>query len=242
MIQFYAPDIEATGLLPEADSAHCCRVLRMREGDTVYVVDGRGRRHECIILEAHQKRTSVEIVATEELDRTWPADIVLAVSPTKHMDRMEWMAEKAVEIGVDRIAFIRCERSERKEIKPERVEKVMVSAMKQSLKAVLPLTGAMEDLRTFVESLPEGVQRFFGYCSPELPKADFTECYEAGKPVVLLIGPEGDFAPQEVEYLVGNGFRAVTFGPSRLRTETAALYGLTAIHVVDGMGARCAAG
>ncbi|MDE6400800.1 MAG: 16S rRNA (uracil(1498)-N(3))-methyltransferase [Muribaculaceae bacterium] len=238
MIQFYAPDIEETGVLPESESGHCCRVLRMREGDEVYVVDGKGKRFRGVIVEAHPKRTAVELVSTEILPNHWDAEITLAVAPTKHSDRMEWLLEKIVEIGIDRVVLLKCRRSERKTMKVERLEKVMVSAMKQSLKGVLPEIEEVSDFRGFVDSVDDGIQKFFGYCDDSYPRNEFVACCEAGKPVVIMIGPEGDFSPDEVEYAVSKGFLPVTFGKSRLRTETAALYGVAAVHILNQMNVR----
>lgn len=233
MIQFYAPDIEATGTLPESDSAHCCRVLRMKQGDEVVVADGKGKRFRCVILEAHPRHTTVEIISSEELPVHWGAEITLAVAPTKNADRMEWLLEKAVEIGVDRVVLIKCSRSERKVMKTERLEKVMVAAMKQSLKGVLPQLTGLVDFREFVESVPASTQKFFGYCSESYPRRDFVDVCRGGEPVVVMIGPEGDFTPEEVELAVAGGFIPVTFGQSRLRTETAALYGVAAVHILN---------
>ena len=233
MIQFYAPDIKTRGVLPESDSAHCCRVLRMKEGDEVQVVDGKGKRYTCRIVEAHSKHTAVEIVSEEDVPNHWTAPITLAVAPTKHADRMEWMLEKAVEIGVDRVVLLKCRRSERKEMKTERLEKVMVSAMKQSLKGVLPELDGMVDFKEFIESTGSDTQKFFGYCDVAYPRNEFAKCCRPGAPVVIMIGPEGDFSPEEVETAVANGFIPVTFGKSRLRTETAALFGVTAVHVIN---------
>ncbi len=233
MIQFYAPDIETTGRLPESDSAHCCRVLRMHEGDEIEVVDGKGHRFRCVIVEAHPKRTAVEIVGREELPNHWGVSITLAVAPTKHADRMEWMLEKAVEIGIDRVVLLRCARSERKLMKTERLEKVMVSAMKQSLKGVLPVLEEVTDFKSFVKSAPAECQKFFGYCDAAFPRREFVKEYTAGSDVIIMIGPEGDFSPEEVSEAVACGFIPVTFGDSRLRTETAALFGVTAVHVLN---------
>ncbi len=233
MIQFYAPDIETTGRLPESDSAHCCRVLRMHEGDEIEVVDGKGQRFRCVIVEAHPKRTAVEIVGREELPNHWGVAITLAVAPTKHADRMEWMLEKAVEIGIDRVVLLRCARSERKLMKTERLEKVMVSAMKQSLKGVLPVLEEVTDFKSFVKSAPAECQKFFGYCDAAFPRREFVKEYTAGSDVIIMIGPEGDFSPEEVSEAVACGFIPVTFGDSRLRTETAALFGVTAVHVLN---------
>lgn len=238
MIQFYAPEIESTGLLPESDSAHCCRVLRMKEGDEVVVVDGKGKRFHCVIIEAHPKRTALEIISIEEVPSHWGVNITIAVAPTKNADRMEWMLEKAVEIGVDRVVLLRCKRSERKGMKLERLEKVMISAMKQSLKGVLPELTELSDFKTFVSEVKGDCQKFFGYCSPDYPRKEFVRECRAREDVVIMIGPEGDFDPEEVEFAVANGFVPVTFGESRLRTETAALYGVTATHIINQINAK----
>lgn len=233
MIQFYAPDIEITGQLPESESGHCCRVLRMKEGDEVYVVDGKGSRFKCIILEAHPKHTIVEIREREEIPNHWRFELTLAVAPTKNIDRMEWMLEKAVEIGIDRVVFLKCARSERKVMKTERLEKVMISAMKQSLKGVLPILEEVTDFKTFICNVPYSVAKYFGYCSPDYPRADFAQNCKTKTPLVIMIGPEGDFSNEEVALAVEHGFLPVTFGESRLRTETAALYAVTAAHVIN---------
>lgn len=232
MIQFYAPDIERTLTLPESESAHCSRVLRMQAGDEVFVTDGKGKRFRCVVMEPHPKHTAVEILDFEEAPNHWRCRITLAVAPTKHSDRMEWMLEKAVEIGVDKVVLLRCQRSERKAIKVERLEKVMVSAMKQSLKGVMPLIEEVTSFKSFVETQSSDCQKFMGYCSREYERKDFSREYVAGKDVVIMIGPEGDFTPEEVEMAVSHGFVPVTFGESRLRTETAALYSVTAVHLL----------
>lgn len=233
MIQFYAPDILATGTLPDSDSAHCCRVLRMKEGDRLQAVDGRGTRYTCVITGAHHKHTAVEIVDSERVPSPWRTPVTLAVAPTKNNDRMEWLLEKAVEIGVDRVVLLKCDRSERKTANTERMLKVMVSAMKQSLKATLPELVEMTDFKSFVTRQPEGGLKGFGYCDDNTERIDFARLYKPGVPVTIMIGPEGDFSPAEVEMAVKNGFIPVTFGDTRLRTETAALYGLTAVRVLD---------
>ena len=236
MIQFYAPDILTTSTLPESDSAHCCRVLWRKEGDEVYVVDGKGKRFRCVIVEAHPKHTMLEIQEEEELPSHWGFRLTLAVAPTKNADRMEWLLEKIVEIGVDRVVLLKCARSERKVMKPERLEKVMVSAMKQSLKGILPELSPMVSIKDFInEQRDSGAFRCFGYCSEVYPRKGFAKSCPPGKDVVIMIGPEGDFSPEEVEMAVEAGFLPVTFGESRLRTETAALYGVTASHVVNSL-------
>ncbi len=233
MIQFYAPDLESTGVLPESESAHCCRVLRMKEGDEIVAVDGKGTRFHCRILEAHQKHTAVEIISREDASNHWHYPITLAVAPTKLADRMEWLLEKIVEIGVDSIVLLKCRHSERKVMKLERLEKVMISAMKQSLKGVLPKIEDMTDFKKFVNDRKGSGQLFFGYCDKDFPRKEFVKECRPGEPVVIMIGPEGDFSPEEVEMAVSAGFVPVTFGKSRLRTETAALYGVAATHAIN---------
>lgn len=233
MIRFYAPDIQETHTLPESDSGHCCRVLRMGIGDEVEIVDGNGKSFHCRIINAHPKHTEVKILSESLEGKHWIGKLTLAVAPTKNIDRMEWLLEKAVEIGIDRIVFLKCERSERKEIKTDRLTKILVSAMKQSMKSTLPKFEGMVDFKKFIIEDFGDSQKFIGYCSPEYPKLPLVNEYIPGTDVVLVIGPEGDFSPQEIENAVANGFKCVTFGNTRLRTETAALYSLTNIHTIN---------
>ncbi len=235
MIQFYAPDIASNPTLPEADSQHCVRVLRMHEGDSVQVVDGLGRRYHCTIAVAHNKRTLLAVERVEEQPRVWPADIAVAVAPTKHIDRMEWLVEKLVEIGVDRITPLRCARSERKEINAERLRKIAVSAMKQSLKALLPRVDDMTPISQYLaEPSAAGEQRFVGYCDESVVERRLlARAYTPGAPVRILIGPEGDFSPAEISEALAAGYTAVTMGDNRLRTETAALVGCDTIHIAN---------
>lgn len=233
MIRFYSPDIKETLTLPESDSGHCCRVLRMSEGDEIEIVDGKGNSFHCRISNAHPKHTIVEILSERKEEKHWTGKLTIAVAPTKNIDRMEWLLEKAVEIGVDRIVFLKCERSERKEVKEERIVKILVSAMKQSMKSTLPEFDGMVDFKKFVKEDFEGSLKFIGYCSEEYPKLPLLQEYIPGSDAVIVIGPEGDFTPKEIEEAVNNGFKCVTFGNTRLRTETAALYSLTNIHSVN---------
>lgn len=238
MIIFYAPDIEQTLTLPESDSQHCVRVLRMHEGDELRVIDGRGTMYHCRLSVAHAKRARVEIMEREAMPLPWDVEITVAVAPTKHMDRMEWMVEKLTEIGVNRIVPVCCGRSERREIKRERLEKIAVSAMKQSLKAVLPEICEM----TRVEEVLDGygdAERFIAYCDRATERVELACGYRPGsRRVVVLIGPEGDFTPAEVARALDRGWRAVTLGENRLRTETAAIAACHTIHVAETM-ARC---
>ncbi|MDE7160646.1 MAG: 16S rRNA (uracil(1498)-N(3))-methyltransferase [Muribaculaceae bacterium] len=232
MIQFYAPEIESTGFLPEAESGHCVRVLRMKEGDTLYVTDGRGSRFGCRIVEAHPRHVGVEIVSTEKIEPVIGVSIVLAVAPSKNMDRMEWLVEKAVEIGVTRIVMLRCARSERKVVKPERLMRIAVSAMNQSLKGCIPEVTEMTDFQDFISSLPAG-QAFMGYCAPDVERREFVAECKPDTDTTILIGPEGDFTEAEVARAMDAGVTPVTFGNARLRTETAALFGVQGVHIIN---------
>ncbi|MDD7722444.1 MAG: RsmE family RNA methyltransferase, partial [bacterium] len=151
----------------------------------------------------------------------WSSYLHIAVAPTKNMDRMEWFAEKATEIGIDEINCLNCRFSERKEVKPQRLEKILVSAMKQSQKATLPLLHGMTDFRTFVKQPFEG-QKFIAHCEAG-EKPLLSKVYHPGERVLILIGPEGDFSPEEIALAQEQGFQPISLGPSRLRTETAAL-------------------
>lgn len=222
-------------MLPESDSAHCCRVLRIGEGDEVTVVDGKGSRFRCVIACAHPGHTMVEIAGRERVVPSWRQQITVAVAPTKNMDRMEWLVEKLTEVGVDRIIPIECARSERREIKTERLEKIAVSAMKQSLKATLPELQGMTPVRKAVELTAGCAQRFVGYCASGTMRSEFSCVYRPGADVTLFIGPEGDFTPEEIAAMEEAGISPVTFGDNRLRTETAALYGVSACHILDSI-------
>ncbi len=232
MIRFYAPDIAVTYTLPEVESGHCCRVLRRKEGDTLHAVDGKGMAYECRIVDANPKSTKVEIINSLAEPLYWSNQITLAIAPTKNIDRMEWLVEKAIEVGVNRIVFLKCDHSERKDVKIERILKIAVSAMKQSMKAVMPEIPEMMKFKDFIQNAPAGA-KFMGYCSDEFERKNFINEYVPGQDVTILIGPEGDFSPAEVQMAVDAGFVPVTLGEMRLRTETAALYALSATQTLN---------
>lgn len=232
MIQFYAPDIETTLTLPESDSQHCVRVLRRSEGDVIVAIDGRGKRFTCRIVEAHAKRARVEIIGTEYLHPFWQGKIAIAVAPTKHLDRMEWLTEKLTEIGVDRITPLLCRHSERRDIKQSRLEKIAVSAMKQSLKAVCPEVDDMTPFMQFVEENRQTAQKFIAWCDDSHPRRLLSQALQPGLDAVVAIGPEGDFSPEEVDAAMAVGFIPVSLGNARLRTETAALVACDTFHIV----------
>ncbi len=232
MHRFYAPDIATTMLLPDEEAQHCVRVLRLKEGEEIEVVDGKGHLYRCHILTANAKNCAVAIDETIDVAPHWGCRITMAVAPTKNMDRMEWLAEKVTEMGVDRIVPLLCRYSERKVLKTERLRKILVSAMKQSLKATLPQLDELTPIADFIKNAPQG-QRFIAYCDPEIPRRDFVKEYSQGSDVTIMIGPEGDFSQPEIRAALDAGFVPVTLGNSRLRTETAGMFACAAVHTIN---------
>ena len=228
---FYAPDILQTLSLPEDESQHCAKVLRMKAGEHIHIIDGVGGLYEAEILEAHPKRTQVSIISERHEYGRRPFRLHLAVAPTKNIDRFEWFVEKATEIGFDELTPLCCRYSERKVIKSERIEKILVSAAKQSLKAYVPRLNPMITAKEFIGNssflIPHS-SLFIAHCYDQ-PKQHLFNACQPGGDVVVMVGPEGDFSEEEVELALRNSFQAITLGESRLRTETA---GVVACHLV----------
>lgn len=228
---FYTPDILNTSVLPEEESLHCVRVLRMKEGDEVLLTDGQGQFYDAVIAHAHQKHCGVEILKTMENPKTWNFNLHIAFAPTKNIDRVEWFAEKATEIGIDHFSPLLCSHSERKQIKHDRFEKILVSAMKQSQKAILPQLDELVSFADFIKQDFVG-RKFIAHCY-EGEKKHLKEIYKSGEDALILIGPEGDFSEQEVAEALAHGFEPITLGDSRLRTETAALVACHSVHALN---------
>jgi len=229
---FYTPDLQDdTYRLSEEESKHCVRVLRLTEGDKLCLVDGKGLFCEAVIISAHPKACLLQVVDRKPNFGKRDYRLTIGVSPTKNIDRYEWFLEKATEIGIDEIIPLISRYSERKEIKHERLEKVMVSAIKQSIKAYLP---GLSPIRTFKETIkmPFAGQKFIAHCN-EGEKVLLRDVVEKGKDVLVLIGPEGDFSNEEVELAVKEGFIPVSLGDSRLRTETAALVACHTVNLIN---------
>ena len=225
---FYTPDIAICPELPEEEAGHCLRVLRLGVGDEVMLADGKGCFYKAVISAATGKRCQVKVLEKTEQQPFWKGHLHLAMAPTKNMDRIEWFVEKATEIGFDELSFLNCRFSERKVIKTERIEKIVVSAMKQSLKAWKPVVNEMTDFGKFMQRDFTG-QRFIAHCY-EGEKPLLKDVLRSGEDALVLIGPEGDFSREEVEKAEAMGFRAISLGQSRLRTETAAL---VAVHTMN---------
>jgi len=227
---FYTPDIASDiYTLEEQESKHCIRVLRLKIGDEITLTDGIGNMYFSKIIEAHPKRCTVEVVEVKKGYGKRSFTIHIAVAPTKNIARTEWFIEKATEIGIDKITPLICEHSERKTTKTERLAKVVTSAVKQSLKAYHPVMNNSIDFKKFIEQKFEG-EKFIAYCSDEY-RGSLKNIYRKGEDALILIGPEGDFSPAEVDLAIKHGFMPVSLGHSRLRTETAALYACCVVNL-----------
>jgi 16S rRNA (uracil1498-N3)-methyltransferase len=231
MLLLYAPDIEINRQLPETEAHHCLKVLRMQPGDALRLTDGKGNFYQAVIAEVRSNRCSVNLLETIPQPPFWKGNIEIALAPTKNSDRTEWFVEKATETGIDKISFLRCRFSERKEISTERIRKIMISAMKQSEKARLPILNEITYFKEFIKQKFDG-QKFIAHCYPD-KKIPLAQAYRKNENVLMLIGPEGDFSEEEINLAKEYGFIPVSLGESRLRTETAALMACQTIHIVN---------
>lgn len=220
-------------VLGEEESKHCIRVLRLGEGDRLHITDGRGNLHTCQIVEPDARRCRVRIVETASEYEKMPYRLIMAVAPTKNIDRFEWFLEKATEIGVSEIIPVECDRSERRTIKTERENKVITAAVKQSLKAYHPLLHELTPFSKAVAMPFEG-RRFIAHCqASEGEKIYLPRTLAAGQDAMIFIGPEGDFSPAEIASAVAAGFTEITLGHQRFRTETAAVAAVTMAAVAN---------
>lgn len=228
---FFTPDILSNVELPAEEALHCIKVLRKKEGDEILLTDGKGFFYDAEIMQANPKHCMVNILKTIEQPKGWNFNLQIAFAPTKNIDRIEWFAEKATEIGIDRLSPILCRHSERKEIKAQRIEKILVSAMKQSQKALLPQLDEMQSFPAFIKQEFDG-QKFIAHCYPQ-EKVLLKDIYKKGGNALILIGPEGDFSEEEVKMAIDHEFKPISLGDSRLRTETAALVACHTLHVLS---------
>jgi 16S rRNA (uracil1498-N3)-methyltransferase len=222
---FYVPDAVNQSELPADEAAHALRVLRLHEGDEMMLMDGVGCYYRAEVTLAHGHHCQYAIRETLPQERQWYGNVHLAIAPTKMMDRMEWMIEKAVEIGVDEISFLNCQFSERTIVKMPRAEKIVIAATKQSRKPWLTELHEMVNFDTFVRQ-PRNCCKYIAHCYEEIPRSYlFDELRQPSdmRDAMVLIGPEGDFSIDEVRLAVANGYKSVHLGNSRFRTETAGL-------------------
>lgn len=219
---FYTPDINSeTYFLSEEESKHCIKVLRLLKGSLLFLVDGKGGFYDARVEEPHPKRTKIQILRVQQNYGQRNHGLHIAIAPTKNIERMEWFLEKATEIGIDEITPIICDRSERKELKTERLNKVITSAVKQSIKAYHPLLNEAQRFSDFILKSQDS-QKFIAHCI-DSKKGSLKEHIKLNSDYLVLIGPEGDFSQQEISLALDQGFLPISLGDSRLRTETAAL-------------------
>jgi len=226
---FYCPEIlTGQNFLDKEESAHAVRVLRMKEGDDLIIVDGKGGFYKARISDANPNQCSFKMTEKKENYGKRNFYLHIAIAPTKNFDRTEWFLEKSTEIGIDEITFLNCEKSERRVVKMERAEKIVVSAMKQSVKSFLPKVNAIIDFKKFIKT-QNAAAKFIAHCR-EGEKQNLKDVLSNHNNILILIGAEGDFSEAEVKLANENNFIAVTLGESRLRTETA---GVVACHTVN---------
>lgn len=222
---FYVPDAASTNELPAEEAAHALRVLRLESGDEVFLIDGAGCFFKAQLTLVTKGRCLYDIVERLPQEKTWNGRIAVAMAPTKVIDRVEWTLEKATEIGVDEFSLLNCAFSERRNVKLERLDKIVVAAVKQSRKAWKPLLNDLQPFENFVKQPRKGA-KYIAHCYAEIDKKDlYGELLQLNgdEEVTILIGPEGDFSIDEVHLAMSKGYVPVSLGQSRLRTETAAL-------------------
>lgn len=222
---FYVPDAAHQFELPTDEATHATRVLRLKSGDEMFLMDGAGTFYRAEVTLVSNKKCLYEIRETMSQEKTWNGKIHLAIAPTKMTDRIEWLVEKATEIGFDDITFLNCRFSERKVLRIDRIEKIVVSAMKQSRKPWIPQVHEMMAFTDFVKANHIG-KKYIAHCYEEIVRYDlFDELLSTNTPndITVMIGPEGDFSIDEVELAMSHGFESISLGNSRLRTETAGL-------------------
>jgi 16S rRNA (uracil1498-N3)-methyltransferase len=226
---FYAPELQGEHyLLNEEESKHCTRVLRLGAGDHIFLTDGKGNLYEGSIDTSDKGKISVHIsgIVKEYQKRNYRLHV--AIAPTKSIDRFEWFLEKATEIGIDVITPLITDHSERKKIRLDRLEKIVIAAMKQSVKAYKPIVNPLVRFSEFIKEKHDEDEMFIAHCHKK-ERFDLKDVYHAGKNCTVLIGPEGDFSEREIDVAIANNFKPVTLGDSRLRTETA---GIVACHTI----------
>jgi 16S rRNA (uracil1498-N3)-methyltransferase len=229
---FFTPKIEnGFAIFEEEEGRHLSTVLRKKPGDRLRLTDGKGSFYEAELADAGKRQVLARIISSESVPRPDRGLLHMAIAPTKNMDRLEWFLEKATEIGVDEITPILCKHSERDSLRLDRLEKILVSAMKQSLRAWLPQLNPLTKFTDFVKKTGE-TQKRLAWCGDE-PMPHLKNTLLPDQSTVIAIGPEGDFSPEEVTLALSSGFQAISLGEARLRTETAGLYAVTVFGLLD---------
>ncbi len=230
---FYAPGIEGdTYILDEKESRHCIKVLRMSAGSTVRVIDGKGNLYEGVIDNPDPKKCTIILNSVTRDFEKRNYKLHIAISPVKNQERFEWFVEKSVEIGIDKITPLICKNTEKQSIKPERLNGIIVSAMKQSLKAGKTILNEVTVFEDFIKT-DFRAKKLIGHCSSSIKRNKIDRVYEKGDNAVIMIGPEGDFSNSEIDMAIKFGFSPVHFGSSRLRTETAGIAACYSIYFIN---------
>lgn len=230
---FYVSDASDVNSLPEKEAQHATRVLRLKEDDEIFLLDGKGAIYRAVITDISNKRCQYTIKDKTHQDKYWQRDIHLAIAPTKMMERMEWMTEKATEIGVDSISFMDCAYSERRKIRVDRIDNITVAAMKQSHNAWKSAVNEIVKFKDYIDNNSDG-ECYICHCYNEIERTDlFNSLKQIPKDskIRVLIGPEGDFSIDEIRYAMSKGYKSVSLGQARLRTETAALSAIMMCHL-----------
>lgn len=236
MAIFYTPHITQNShsyTLSVEESKHAIRVLRLKNGDKVHLVDGKGLQCEAFVAEANPKATSLNIESFQKQEKRADYHLHMAVAPTKNIDRIEWFLEKSIEIGIDAFTPIICHNSERKKIKMERLERIAVAAMKQSKSPFLPILNEAVNFKDFIANSLSIPYRGIAHCIEGKPKQYIAETLHPKKETLILIGPEGDFSQEEVELALAHYFQPIHLGDNRLRTETAALASCMEVAIIN---------
>ena len=229
---FYSEDLTGQWVeLSDEEARHCARVLRLKPGDELFFTDGKGFLCEARLTDV-SSRSATATIMNRTLQQPRSFSLHLAVAPTKNIDRFEWFLEKATETGIEEITPLLCENSERKVIKPERLEKIMLAAMKQSQRFFLPRLNPLIKYSEFIKKITPDQPGYIAHCHGG-PKTHFMDVCEPAKNALILIGPEGDFSPEEVRLAMDAGMKEISLGDARLRTETAALVACMGVNLIN---------
>ncbi len=231
MILFYSKNIQDNlAVLTEEEATHCARVLRKRVGDVVNVVDGLGKIFEGEIVFLNKKKVEIQLSRVVVEEKLPPFGVNIAIAPTKNIGRIEWFLEKGTEVGLQAVYFLETEHSERRKIRLDRLEKITLSAMKQSKHTFLPQLNDLQKLKSFLDNLPDFDQKLIAWCVEGTDNLLINKI-KSNANIMVLIGPEGGFSPKEVDLCRQYGFETVSLGANRLRTETAALVSVVTINI-----------
>jgi 16S rRNA (uracil1498-N3)-methyltransferase len=230
---FYCPTGTLNNYAPldENEYQHVVKVLRKKENEELYVFDGRGKLFEASITTISKKEVQVRLNKLIQVEDAHKPRLHIAIAPPKNIERFEWFVEKATELGIDEITPLICQHSERRDLRPERIEKIFVSACKQSQHLTLPILHPLIKYDTFIQSAHNGKRKFIAYCAQEA--IHLKDAYHGGFDIIVVIGPEGDFSGQEIAQAQQNEYEIVSLGKSRLRLETAALFATSIFNLAN---------